>query len=279
MNHGEGTFKGAGGLELFEQHWRPDGEPRAVVALVHGIGEHSGRYMNAVNRLVPRGYAVYGFDHRGHGRSPGQRGYIRHWGEYREDVRLFLDWVRQREPNRPLFLMGHSMGGLIVLDYGLHHPQGLVGVIASAPALGQTGVSPFLITLSKVMSAIYPAFSLDTGLDATAISRDEGVVKAYTGDPLVHSKATARLGAEMVATMKWTNEHAGEWRLPLLIVHGGADQIVPPAASQAFFERVPVADKERYEVEGGYHEPHNDLGWEQAVGVVERWLERHLPPA
>lgn len=277
MNHSEGTFAGAGGLELFEQHWRPDGEPRAVLVIVHGIGEHSGRYPNVVNRLVSRGYAVYGFDHRGHGRSPGQRGFIHRWSEFREDVRLFLDWVRQREPNRPLFLMGHSMGGLIVLDTVLHHPEGLRGVVASAPALAQSGVSPFLITLSKVMSAIVPTFSLDTGLDATAISRNEDVVKAYTSDPLVHGKATARLGAEMVATMKWTNEHAGEWQPPLLIVHGGADPIVPPASSRAFFERVPVSDKERHEYEGGYHEPHNDLGWEQAVGDVERWLERHLP--
>ncbi len=276
MEHREGKFQGAGGLELYYQCWRPEEEPRAVLAIVHGFGEHSGRYMNVVNRLVPKGFAVWGFDHRGHGRSPGQRGYINEWAEFREDVHAFLQMVAGQEPGRPLFLMGHSMGGLIVLDYALHHPEGLNGVIASGPALGQVGIAPILLTLSRLLSRIWPRLSLDTGLDATAISRDPEVVKAYQEDPLVHSKGTPRLGTEMEKTMEWVQAHAADLRVPLLILQGEADRLVPPEASRAFFEKVTSPDKEWHGYEGGYHEPHNDVTREQALSDLEQWLERHL---
>ena len=275
MEHREGTFTGAGGLELVYQCWRPEA-PRGVLAIVHGIGEHSGRYPNVVSYLVERGYAVYGFDQRGHGRSPGQRGHVDAFADLREDVQAFLAMVSSAEPGRPLFLMGHSLGGLIVLNYVLYHPEGLQGVIASGPALAQTGVSPFLMSLARFLSRIWPRFSLDTNLDATAISRDQAVVAAYQHDPLVHSKATARLGAEMAAAMEWTQAHAADLHLPLLILHGGADRLVPPEASRVFFENVTFADKERHEYEGGFHEPHNDIHHQQVMADLERWLESHL---
>lgn len=276
MEHWHSTFEGTGGLQLFVQRWRPEGGSRATLAIVHGFGEHSGRYANVVEYLVPKGYTVYGYDLRGHGRSPGQRGYINRWEEFREDTRAFLALVTREEPDRPLFLMGHSLGGLIVLDYAIRYPEGLRGVIASGPALAQTTASPLLMLLSRVLSRLWPRFSLDTHLDATAISRDPAVVEAYRNDPLVHSLGTARLGTEMTATMDWVNAHAANLRVPLLILHGGADRLVPADASRAFFEQVALEDKERHEYEGGYHEPHNDLGKEQALADLEAWLERHL---
>lgn len=276
MEHSEGTFSGFGGLPLYYQHWGPAGEPRAVLVIVHGFGEHSGRYMNVVNHLVPKGYAVYALDQRGHGRSPGPRGYIHSWEEFREDVRAFVRRVAEMGPNRPLFLMGHSMGGLIVLEYALHYPEGLKGVIASAPALAQVGVSPALMTLARLLSRILPRFAMNTGLDATSISRDLEVVATYQADPLVHSIGTARLGTEMTKAMLWTQEHAREWQRPLLILHGGADRLVPPQGSRRFLENVPIADKEYREYEGGYHEPHNDIHRAQVLADLEHWLERHL---
>lgn len=276
MEHSEGTFSGYGGLPLYYQSWRPEKGPRAVLVIVHGFGEHSGRYMNVVNHLVPKGYAIYALDHRGHGRSPGPRGHINSWEEFREDVWAFVRKVSEAEPGLPLFLMGHSMGGLIVLEYALHYPEGLKGVIASGPALAQVGISPVLMTLARVLSRIWPRFAMSTGLDATSISRDPDVVAAYQADPLVHSIGTARLGTEMGRAMLWTHEHAREWRLPLLILHGGADRLVPPEGSRRFFENVPIADKERIEYEGGYHEPHNDTHRAQVLADLERWLERHL---
>lgn len=277
MNHTEGHFEGAGGVHLYYQCWRPDGELRAALAIVHGMGEHSGRYPHVVDRLVPLGYAIYALDHRGHGRSPGKRGHINAWSEFREDVRALVQFVWSREPGRPFFLMGHSLGGLIVLDYTLHYPDSLLGVISSAPALAQTGVSPALIAISRVLSRITPGLTINTGLDAAGISRDPAVVQAYRDDPLVHGMASPRLGTELTRTMEWVMAHAGEWQVPLLMVHGGADPIVPAASSQAFFERVPVADKQRIEYEGGYHEPHNDIIHDQVTVDLTGWLDAHLP--
>lgn len=277
MDHIESTFTSADGMELFAQRWRPEGEPKAIVALVHGLGEHSGRYENVVDALVPAGYAIYAFDHRGHGRSPGQRGHIDGWEQFRGDVGAFLRYLQSQEPGQPLFLMGHSLGGLIVLEYVLHHPEGLEGVIASAPALSTEGVSPVAVLLSRILSRIWPTFSTSTGLDARAISRDPDVVAAYENDPLVHDKATARFGTEAAAAIEWTRDHAVDLELPLLIIHGTADRIIPCQASQAFFEQVPGPDKERDELEGYYHEAHNDVGWERAVTILKDWLERHAP--
>ena len=177
MRQPQGSFRGSGDLELFWQTWLPDTKPRAVVAIVHGFGEHSGRYGNVVNYLVPRGFAVAAYDLRGHGRSQGPRGLILSWDEYRDDTRLFLESVRPDSPGAPVFLYGHSLGGLIALDYVLHMPEGLRGVIASGPVLGPPGVSPFLLMLARVLTVVTPRLSLDSGLDATALSRDPAVVR------------------------------------------------------------------------------------------------------
>ncbi len=278
MKHDEGTFNGYEGLELYYQRWRPEGEPKAVLPIVHGFGEHSGRYGNVVDWFVPKGYAVYGFDLRGHGRSPGPRGYLNEWAEFRGDVKSFLELVREQEPGRPLFLLGHSLGGLIVLEYVLHHPEGLVGVIASGPLLAQASISPFLIMMSKVLSSVMPRFTLDTNLDATTISRDPAVVEAYVSDPLVHSLGTPRLSTELDRAIEWTQAHGAEMRIPCLIVHGSADQLVPPEGSRIFYENMTLSDKERQVYEGYYHEVFNDVGKERVLAAVEAWVEHHLPP-
>jgi len=275
VKHQQGQFTGAGKIELFYQCWRPDAEPQAILVIVHGFGEHSGRYPNVVNHLAPLNYAIYSFDHRGHGRSPGKRGHINAWSEFRGDVRLFLKMVREQEPDCPLFLMGHSMGGLIVLEYALRYPDGLRGVIASSPALA-TGLPPALFFISRILSKIWPGMGMDTRLDAAGVSRDPAVVQAYRDDPLVHSMGTPRLGTEMVAAMEWTLAHAAGWRIPLLILHGGADQLVPAEISRAFFEQVPITDKKRIEYQGGYHEPHNDVHHAQVTADLEQWLAQHL---
>ncbi|HEY7834044.1 MAG TPA: lysophospholipase [Ktedonobacterales bacterium] len=278
MTHDEERIRGYGDVELYGQRWRPDaGEPRATMAVVHGFGEHSGRYENVVNRLVPAGYAVYAFDLRGHGRSPGQRGHVDRWTEYREDVGAFVRHAAAGEPGRPFFLMGHSMGGLIVLEYAEQHPEGLRGVVASGPLLATPGISPVKLALGRMISRVYPRFSLDAGLDVTAISRDPAVVAAYRKDPLVHSRGTARLSTEIAAAQARTLAGAANWTLPLLIIHGAADRLAPAVGSRAFFERVPASvDKERDEIPDGAHEPHNDTSQQQALDILQGWLDRHV---
>ncbi len=273
--HTEGTCRTFDGLDLYYQSWCPAAARRSTVAILHGFGEHSGRYMNVVNCLVPAGYAVYGFDLRGHGRSPGQRGYIGDWSEYREDTRAFVNILGDKEPGSPLFLLGHSLGGLIALDYALRSPEGLRGIVASSPLLSQPGISPILVALSRGLSRVLPRFSLSTGLDASSLSRNPQVVDSYRQDPLVHSLGTPRLGTEITATQQWTLAHADEFKLPLLMILGSADRLAPPQAGREFFQRVTFADKEMCEYKGAYHECHNDIIYEQTVADLKHWLDAH----
>ena len=271
----EFTFTGHGGLQLFCRRWRPEGTPKAILPIVHGHGEHGGRYAHVADWFVPRGYSVYALDLRGHGRSQGKRGVLGDFSEFRGDVRAFLDLVREAE-SAPIFLAGHSLGGLIALDHVLHGSDGLSGVVASGPVLSAPGVSPFLLWLSKVLARVWPSLILDSGLDTSALSRDPAVEEAYVNDPLVHSKGSARMADEMMRTVDWTQAHAAELALPCLVVHGSEDRLCPPQASQVFIDNVTFADKEYIEYEGYFHEVYNDLGKEQVFADVEAWLERHL---
>lgn len=276
MRHEQGTFEGRDGLALYCQRWLPDAAARAAVVLVHGFGEHSARYANVVGHLVPRGYALFGFDLRGHGRSAGPRGGLRAWDEYREDLGVYLEQVGTAQPGVPMFLYGHSLGGTIALEYAVLHPTGLRGVVASGPLLGPPGVAPFLLALSRLLSAVLPRFTLEAGLDADALSRDPAVAPAYRGDPLVHGKACARMGGEIQRITRWLQDHAGDLTLPLLIVQGEADRLCPPADTLRFFENAASADKTRRMYPDGFHEPHNDIEHARVLADVEDWLSRRL---
>jgi alpha-beta hydrolase superfamily lysophospholipase len=277
MQHREGTFYGYGRLPLYYQAWQPDESPRASLLIVHGHGEHSGRYPNVVNHLVPRGFAVYALDHRGHGRSPGQRGYANSMAEFRGDVGGLLRLAATDHPHTPLFLLGHSMGGLISLDFLLHHPDAeLRGAIISAPVVGQIGVAPILLRLSRLLARVWPTFSLGSGLDAKDISRDPQDVAAYQNDPLVHSRGTVRLATEVMDAAAWCQTHAHSLQLPLLLIHGTADRITSPQDSRRFFDNAGSADKTYIAYEGGYHESHNDIHHEQVVADMLAWLEKRI---
>ena len=276
MQHQEGTFSGSEGLALYYQCWQPDDLARGVLVIVHGHGEHSGRYKHVVNHLVPQGFAVYALDHRGHGRSPGQRGYVNSMADFRGDVRAFVQLAAAANPGLPLFVMGHSLGGLITLDYVLHHPEGLRGVIASAPAVGSVGVSPILLQISRLLSRVWPTFSMETGLDVNGISRDPQEVKAYQSDPLVHGKGTARLATEVMDTAVYCQTNAHTLRLPLLMIHGTADPITAPVDSRRLFDNVAAKDKTYIAYEGGHHESHNDIHFQQVVADLLAWLVERL---
>lgn len=277
MQHQEDSFTGYEGLTLFYQSWHPEEETRAVLIIVHGLGEHGGRYEHVVNHLVPKGYAIYALDHRGHGRS--ERAGVAHvmdWKEFREDVRTFYKLVAEKEAGHPLFILGHSMGGLITLNYLEYYQDGLQGAIASAPAVGQLDVPAFIDFVSRILSGLAPALAVPTNLDATAISRDPAVVRAYQDDPFVHGKGTPRFATEIKKTAAETTENAAKITLPLLMIHGDQDKLVNVANTREFFAKVGSADKELIIYEGGYHESHNDIHHEQVTADLERWLEAHL---
>jgi alpha-beta hydrolase superfamily lysophospholipase len=279
MKQYEGMLTSADGLQLYYQSWQPGPPPRAALVIVHGFGGHSGMFSHITGYLIPLGYAVYGLDLRGYGRSAGQRGYINSWADYRADVRACLDKARSQYPLLPLFLMGHSLGGVIVLEYVLRFPEGIKGVVASAPALGQVSIPAYLWWLSRLLSRWWPRFSRRTGSNnVEALTRDPAVLEAYAADPLLHSLGTARLGTEFSRAVAWTNAHAAELRLPLLMLHGEDDRIAAPEGSRVFFEQVTYANKTYQAYPGAYHELHNDIGYPQFLSDLAAWLEQQVGP-
>jgi len=277
--HHDGTFAGAGGLPLYYQAWMPpDGQPKkAVLINLHGLGDHSGLYPTLASHFPGHGIALYAYDMRGNGRSPGQRAYLRGWHEYRGDLHAFLDRVRKWEGDLPIFILGNSLGGLVVLDYALHYPAGLRGVIAAAPPLGEVGVPPFLMTLGRIMSRLCPRFSLEVGMDLSGLARDPAVVETVLADPLFHRRGTARLSTEVTAAIRRVQARAESFSAPLLILHGSADRMVPPDGSRSFFAKVDYSDRQFREYPDAYHGLFADLNFEVVLRDVERWIEERIP--
>jgi alpha-beta hydrolase superfamily lysophospholipase len=276
MDRQEGFFAGPRGQRLYRQAWLPRGEVRAVLLIVHGLAEHSGRYMNLVNRFVPKGYAVYGIDHLGHGRSEGQRLYVERFGDYTEPLRTCFETIRRGQPGRPVFLVGHSMGGLIGALHLLEHQDKLAGAVLSGPAIQAPGDIPAaLVFVGRLLAVLLPRMGL-VPLVAEGICRDPAVLEAYLADPLVcKGKITARLGAEMLAAMAHIRREAGRLRLPLLIVQGGADRLVDPAGAKLLHDAAASADKRLIVYEGLYHEVFNEPERDRVLTDVETWLEAH----
>ena len=198
------------------------------------------------------------------------------WGDFDKDLEGVFVFAKGQEKKMPWFLLGHSMGGLIALHFVLNKKEQLSGLVVSGPALTQGAVSPVLILASRIMSRVWPGFSMDTKLDAKGISRDPKVVERYLNDPLVHSMASARFGVEMAKAITLVKQNANKLRLPVLVIHGGADPIIPAQTSQELFQQIGSADKTRRVYEGYFHETHNDLGWETPVGHVAQWLEGQI---
>ena len=297
LNNKQGTFTGAHQVKLFYQSWYPaiapdretsepvNGPVKGILAIVHGLGEHSGRYCSVVKAAIEAGYAVFGFDNQGHGKSEGQRGHIKSWQDYRENVQAFLHLIRRKEPTAPLFVMGHSLGGLIVLEYVLRKAQSskfqslnIEGIVISAPPMqpvGSTTHSARAI-FAKLLSGLLPRFTLKMCLDEGGLSRDRTVEERAQKDPLVHPYVTLRWGAETIATIEWVKQHIKSLKLPIMLTHGGSDPIIHPAGSQALFDSITIPEKTFRLYPGSYHEPHNDLDAETVTADITRWLERTL---
>jgi alpha-beta hydrolase superfamily lysophospholipase len=273
VEHRQGTFAGTDGIPLYYQAWLPPRLRRAVMVNLHGLGDHSGLYPNLGSYFPPRGIPVYAYDMRGNGRSPGQRAYVGRWEEYRGDLDVFPSRVREWEGDLPLFLLGNSLGGLVVLEYALHHPRGLAGVIAAAPPLGQLGVPPLLMTLGRLFSRLVPRFSLEVGMDLSGLARDASVMEAVLADPFFHRRGTARLSTEVTAAIARVQDGAVNLSVPLLILHGTADRMVPPDGSRSFFAKVRYPDKEFREYPGAYHGLFADFGHQEVLRDLERWIE------
>jgi alpha-beta hydrolase superfamily lysophospholipase len=278
MNHTTGTFQSPGGDELVYQTWQPNGDPKAVMVICHGVGEHSGRYMNLVHPLTEQGYAVVGYDHLGCGQSAGQRGHINSWEDFRSGLRSCLGLVQTSYPNIPVFLYGQSMGALIAMDFIQRSPQGLQGGILSGSPIEPAGVgTPAKEMIAKLLSRVWPTYSIDLGLDPASLSRDHHIVQAYKEDPLVQRNVTVRWGTEAMSIQSHTARRPDLIQLPVLFIHGSDDPLNLLSGVRKFFNEIPYPDKQLYEYKGSLHEPHNDLEHDRVAQDLIKWLDEHLP--
>ncbi len=273
MTHFEFDLQTSDDLQLYAQAWQPDDNPRGVVCLVHGLGEHSGRYAHVATALNQAGYALLAFDLRGHGKSQGRRGHTPSYDALMDDIANFLAEVEKRNPGIPCFLYGHSLGGNLVLNYALRGNPKLTGVVATAPSLKLAFEPPAIqVALGRGMDKIWPAFVQPNGLDLQALSRDPEVARKYRSDPLVHDRISARLFVGFFEAGQWALDHASQFRLPLLLMHGGADRITSHEASREFAAR--AGDEATLKIwEGLYHEIHNEPEQAQVFDTLIAWLD------
>ncbi len=273
MEHFDFDWLTGDGLRIYARGWLPEGDPWAVVCLVHGLGEHSGRYAHLARRLTGDGFALLSFDLRGFGRSQGRRGHTPGYDSLMDDVGRLLGEAEGRFPGRRRFLYGHSMGGNLVINYALRRRPPLAGVIASGPWFRLAFDPPASkLKVGRVMNSLWPTFTQASGLDSAALSRDPEVVKAYNSDPLVHRLISARLFTCVFEAGIWALDHAAEFGLPLLIMHGGADRITSPEASRLFAGRVTGPCQFKL-WDGFYHEIHNEPEKEEVFNYLVSWLK------
>jgi acylglycerol lipase len=273
MKHTEGTFKGIRQLNFHYEIWLPEGNVKAILLIVHGLGEHCERYMNVVNHFVPLGYAVYAWDHIGHGKSDGEREMVSRFGDFTENLKVFYTQVKGWQPDKSIFLYGHSLGGLIACNYLLDHQADFKGAIISAALVRvPSNISPMTVVLGKVLSAIAPKVGI-VPLDTAGISRDQAVVDAYINDPLVyHGKTPARLAAEMLKAMQRLTANAQSISLPLFIIQGCSDRLVDPGDANLLFEKASSKDKTLKMYDGLFHEVHNEPERDMMFEDLEAWL-------
>ena len=269
------------GLHLHLRLWPAQAAARGVVQIVHGLGEHLGRYAHVAAALNAQGWHVAGHDLRGHGRSTGQRGGLADSHAFLADVAAVQDRIREQLPTGPLVLLGHSLGGLIAARFAaetlapLPAPwsRPLSGLVLSSPALdpGMTGAQQFLLA---VLGPLAPRLALGNGLKPDWICRDPLVVKAYVDDPLVHDRVTPRLVRFIVDAGVRVQSRAARWRLPTLLMWAGADRCVAPAGSAVFASTAPAAVLESKVYPGLSHEIFNEPEQAEVLGQLTQWLGR-----
>jgi len=260
-------------LKLFAQVWKPSGETKAVINLVHGMGEHSGRYEQWATKLTEQGFAVVSFDLRGHGRSDGLLGHSPAYHALMNDIDLLFAKQKELFPSQPVFLYGHSLGGNLVLNYVLRRVPNITGVIATSPWLRLNMQPPkVLLFFAQLMRSIAPALSQNTNLDASFISRDANEVTRYKSDKLIHGKITVSMFLSIVEAGKWALNNAHLLTVKSLIMHGTGDKIASYKASQEFVEKSQNYTELKLWSDA-YHELHHEPERQQVFDYLVNWLK------
>jgi acylglycerol lipase len=276
MNHYETSWKSFDGLILFSQTWLPDKKPKAIINLIHGLGEHSSRYNGWSNRFTDEGYIIRSFDMRGHGRSEGIRG---HSSDYRNLIMDLSDFVsrgKEEFPALPEFIYGHSLGGNLVLNYAIENLLSVRGLIITSPWLELTHKpSSFIFGILSVLGRLMPSMLVNNGLDIKHISRDENEIEKYKNDSLVHEKISLGLGLQIIESGLRAASGIHKVNVPLLVLHGSDDEITSCRTTRNFVRH--AGEKTTYiEFEGGYHELHNDIDNRIVFRSIIDWLEKQL---
>jgi alpha-beta hydrolase superfamily lysophospholipase len=282
-DHRHGRINTADQLDLVWQSWTPV-SPRGVIVIIHGLAEHSGRYRETAEFLSENGWAVYACDLRAHGLSPDPpkagRVHVNRFEDYFRDVDALTGLAREKHRELPIYLLGHSMGGLISIRYSLEKPAGLAGAIISSPVLGtHPEFKPplFLKLMVSILSRLAPRLLVASDLDTQAISRDPAVVKAYIDDPLVSHKISTRWYGEIMKSMKKAHKSAASLRIPMLLMQSGDDRLVDPAAPGRWAKAAPNGLVELVVWDGLYHEMFNEPEKDRVRARLIEWLDGHLP--
>jgi acylglycerol lipase len=276
MKTKEFSWKTIDDLEIYGKYWAPDNNIKAVICLVHGMGEHINRYNEFAGDMVNAGYAVIGFDQRGHGKSKGQRGHTPSYEHLLYSVDDLLNKAEEYFPESTKVLMGHSMGGNVVINFVLDRQPRIKGVIASSPLLRLAFEPPAWKTvLGNLVKNIFPSLPQFSNLDSKAISRIPEEVTKYDKDKLVHDSITPGMYFGFMEKGEYAMANAADFPLPLLIYHGTGDRLTSSDASKEFAEKI-GAKATLQLFEGGYHETHHDLDREKATSLILNWLQQHV---
>ena len=272
----QSSWQDKNGVKFHLQAWEPDAKSKAVVVLLHGLGEHIARYSVVSEALVKAGFDVMGFDLRGHGRSGGRRGHTPNYEALLDDIDILLNRVTDRYPRRPVFLYGHSLGGTLAINYVLRRSPRIQGVIATAPWLRAVAEAPPLkAMLARMLELILPTYTESWAQEPAALSRDPAVASAFERDPLVHNLITARMYRACTQEGLWALEHAAEFPLPLLLMHGTEDRLTSWEASQEFAHR--LGKRVTWWLwDGWYHELHNEPQRARMLRTMVNWMNRRL---
>lgn len=274
MSSREGRFRGARGVDTYYRYWQADAAPRALIVLVHGAGEHCGRYVPLAEYFTARAYTVAALDLTGHGKTAGTPGFIERFDDYLDSLHLFQQQLDGDFPGTPKILLGHSMGGLISSLYLLRHQRDFIACVLSGPAI-EAEIQPGLwqMLLIRFLSVVRPRMGV-LQLDAKAVSRDQQVVDDYVNDPLVHhGKISARKVAELFRAMQRIQENAAQITLPMLLLHGANDSLATPEGSRFLFDHISSEDKTLKIYPDLYHEIFNEPEREMVFADVVAWCD------
>ena len=275
INTDEGTFENADGMRVFFRSWHTPAQPRGIVAIVPGFNSHSGYYAWAGDRLASHNLAVYAVDLRGRGKSDGERFYVEKFADYLNDVAGMIGFAQSQAPGLPVFLLGHSAGGVLACLYALDHPGKLAGLICESFAF-ETPAPDFALAILKGLSHVAPHAHV-LHLKNEDFSRDPHVVATMNSDPLItdETQPTSTV-AELVRADERLRNQFPALSLPLLILHGTSDRAAKPGGSQFFYETAGSADKTLKLYEGSYHDPLNDLDKELVINDIQNWIVSRL---